>query len=148
MFCLGWEMIRRSQCKVSGWRSVYDLLLWDYNNSMRLKCDIIRERQELSPVRRTLDTRQRALTCSHCRRRWKEREGGPAAASGAEDDTGTSVSLFQQQHALKTTLPLTGRLTGGRTTQNKNQDPEIPAILLRPAHRIACAFLAWTSGCI
>lgn len=103
---------------------------------MWLKCDMRRDRQELSPVRRTLDTRQRGHTCSHCWRRWKEREGGPAAASGGEDDTSTSVLLFQQQHALKTTLTLTGRLTGGRTTQNKSQNTQIPAILLRSAQRI------------
>lgn len=93
---------------------------------MWLKCDIRRDRQELSAVRRTLDTLQRGLTCSHCWAGWKEREGGPAAAPGAEDDTRTRVWLFQQQHALKTTQTLTGSLSGSRTTQNKNQNTQIP----------------------
>lgn len=115
---------------------------------MWLKCDIRRDQQELSPVRRTLDTWQRGLTCSHCWTRWKEREGGPAAALGAEDDTRTSVLLFQQHHTPKTMLPLTQRLTGGRTTPNRNQNTQIPAILLRSAQRIAGAFLACISGCI
>lgn len=88
---------------------------------MWLKCDIRHDWQELSPVRRTLDTRQRGPTCSHCWRRWKEREGGPGAASGAEDDMRTRVLLFQQQHALKTTLRLT--LAHWRQ-KNPEQEPE------------------------